>query len=135
MMIDEKKHMQELAARRIKIARKTDHCHPSSSGDIRTFIIPKLNLEATVHCVLVNWLDFSRLEPPITCKFKKNDIKEFIKTRSRLCQIVKNTIATSKVARPTVTDAARSVCGKESREGHIRTKTWSNTPQKVSGNI
>ena len=81
-----------------------------SSCDIRTFRIPKLNLEATVYCVLVNWLDVSRLEPQITCKFKKNDLKEYIKTGSMLdLEKYHYHKHAFKVAIGS-TDAARSVC-------------------------
>jgi len=58
MMIDKRKHITELAARRIKVVRETDRCHPSGSGDIRKFTNPKLNFEANDYYELVNWLDF-----------------------------------------------------------------------------
>ena len=47
MMIDERKHIRDLAARRIKVEREADRCHHSSSGDVRKFTIPKLSFEAT----------------------------------------------------------------------------------------
>jgi len=54
MMIDKRKHITELAARRIKVVRETDRCHPSDSGDIRNFTNPKLNFEANDYYELVN---------------------------------------------------------------------------------
>ena|SRR5688572_15130793 len=80
MMIDERKHTRDLAARRIKVKREADRCHQSSSGDVRKLTIPKLSFEATDYYELVKWLDFNRREPPITCTFTENDREEAIKT-------------------------------------------------------
>jgi len=82
MMIDERKHIRELAARKIKVARETEGSHCSSSRDVRKFIIPKLNFGARDYYELVNWLDFPRLEHPITCNLLDTDIDEAIKTGS-----------------------------------------------------
>ena len=123
MMIDERKYIRELAARKLKAARETDGCHSSSSGDIRKFTIPKLNFEASDYYELVNWIDFPRLEPPLTCKLMENDLEKAIKTGS-MPDLEKYPCHTQAVERhvKVVTDAARSVCGKERREGYIQAK-------------
>ena len=122
-MIDERKHIRKLAARKINVAREIDGCHSRSSGDIRKFTIPKLSFEARDYCELVNWPDFLRLEPPITCKRMDNDLEEAIKTGC-MPDLEKYPCHTQAVERyvKVVTDVARSVCGKERREGYIRAK-------------
>ena len=122
-MIDERKHIRELAFRKIKTLRKSKHGQSSSSGDIRKFIIPTLNFEAKDYYELINWLDFPRLEPPITCILTENDLDEAIKTGS-MPDLEKYPCHTQAVERhiKVITDAARSVCGKERREGYIRAK-------------
>ena len=116
MMIDNRAHIRELAARKTKLARET----AGSSGQIemRKFSVPKLNFEAKDYYELVDWLNVPRLEPPIACKLDDNDIDKVIKTASMPC-FEKYPCHTQAVQRHVkmVTDAAKSVCGKERREG------------------
>ena len=64
--------------------KATDVCQSmsNSSGEIRKFIVLKLNFEANDYYELVNWLEFPRLEPPITFKLSDNDIEEAIRSGS-----------------------------------------------------
>src|SRR5688572_14289622 len=96
------------------VARVTDRCHPSSSGDVSKFTIPTLSFEATDYYELIKWLDFPGLEPLITCKFTENDLEEAIKTVS-MSDLEKYPCHTQAVEKhvKVVTDAARPVCGKE----------------------
>lgn len=124
MMVDERKHIRELAARKVKAARENSVSRSSSSsGDIRKFAIPKLNFEASDYYELVNWVDIPRHEPPITCNLTDYDIEEAIKSGS-MPHLKKYPCHTQAVERhiKVVTDAAKSVCGKERREGYIRAK-------------
>jgi len=123
MMIDERKHIRELAARRIKVARESDDGLCRSSDDIRKFTIPQLNFEAREYCELVNWIDFHRLPPPVTSKLTDNDLDETSRTAS-MSDIEKYPCHTQAVERyvKVVTDASWSVCGKERREGYFRAK-------------
>ena len=123
MLVDDRKHIRELAARKIKVARETNDSENSSLGEIRKFTIPKLNFEAIDYYELVNWIDFPRLEPPITCKLLQSELEEAVKT-GHIPDLKKYPCHTQAVERhvKVVTDAARSVCGKERREGFIRAK-------------
>ena len=64
MMIDDRKHVRELAAIRIKAAREKNGSSLCRFDDITKFTIHKLKSEAKDH-EPVNWLDFPRHEPPI----------------------------------------------------------------------
>ena len=66
MLVDERQEIKELAARRIKVARKTQQ------AAIRKFKVPTLNLSAEEYCNVLNWQEFSRTEPPIL-KFQSDD--------------------------------------------------------------
>lgn len=124
MMVDERKHIRELAARKVKAARESSaSLSSSSSGEIRKFTIPQLNFEASDYYELVNWVDNPRQEPPITCILSDYDIQEAIKSGS-MPHLEKYPCHTQAVERhiKVVTDAAKCVCGKERREGYIRAK-------------
>jgi hypothetical protein len=123
MMTDERKHIRELAVRKIKAARSNDGCHSRNSADIRKFIIPKLDFEAGSYYELVNWLNFPTIEPPIARNIADSDLEEAIET-GKMLQIENYPCHTQAVERHVklVTDAASSVCGKERREGYIRAK-------------
>jgi len=123
MMIDERKHIRELACRKIKVARESNSWHSSSSGVVRKFIIPKLKFEATDYFELVNWLDFLRLQPPITRKFMENNLDEVI-MMGNMPDLNKYPCHTQAVEShiKVVTDSSKAVCDEEQKEGYIRAK-------------
>ncbi|KAH9503887.1 hypothetical protein Btru_064084 [Bulinus truncatus] len=58
MLVDEKKELRELAARRIKAARNS--MSTCTSADIRKFTVPALNFDADEYYNLLNWHDLPR---------------------------------------------------------------------------
>ena len=100
-----------------------DSCHSSRSGDIWKFTIPKLNFEESDYYELVNWLDFPRLEPQITCKLKENNLDEAI-TSGNMPDLEKYHCHTQAIERhiQVLIDASKAVCGKEFRDGYTRAK-------------
>ena len=107
----------------LKVAREKNGSSLRRSDDIRKFTITKLNLEANDYYEQVNWLDFFRHEPFITCNLSENYIEGAIMT-GKMPYLEKYPCHTQAIKRhiEVVTDAAKSVCGKECREGYIRAK-------------
>lgn len=116
MLQDDRKHIRELAQRKIKKARK-DY----KGKSIRTFKIPELNFEADDYISLINWQQSAVTEPPMTKAFSNNELENFI-TEKHKFDIQKFPCHTQAVERciKLVTDASLAVCGHHKRDGYIR---------------
>jgi hypothetical protein len=117
MVVDERKEIRELAARRIKLARQ------SKAKDIRKFVLPALNMEATEYHCLLDWQNFPRTEPPMLMAVGDEELEAAIETGQKwtLDEIPCHTQAVERHIR-VVTEAAASVNGELRRDGYIRAK-------------
>lgn len=75
MLADDRKHVRELAYRRIWKSR--DASQMRSSG-IRVFKVPKVNLDAADYIDLIDWTVLKVTEPPLFTKISSEDIKSII---------------------------------------------------------
>jgi hypothetical protein len=120
MVVDERKEIRELAARRIKEARK------SNSKEIRKFHLPNINVDADEYYNLLDWQHFPRTEPPMLMTASDDEIDAAIDMSQKWTldnipchtQAVKRHICV-------VTEAAAAVCGDLRRDGYIRAKLTS----------
>ncbi|GBL73277.1 hypothetical protein AVEN_159320-1 [Araneus ventricosus] len=73
MLHDSRKHIRELAVRRILGAREKK---TKKSGGLRLFKLPKLNFKAAYYVDLIDWSNCVVTEPPLTMHIKDKDLKE-----------------------------------------------------------
>ncbi|GBO23346.1 hypothetical protein AVEN_235140-1 [Araneus ventricosus] len=76
MLHDSRKHIRELAVRRILAARDKK---TKNSGGLRFFKLPKLNFEAADYIDLIDWSNSVVTEPPLTMHIKDKDLREMCK--------------------------------------------------------
>jgi len=69
MLTDERKHIRELACRRILAARRKN----LSRKTIREFRVPKLNFSAENYIDLVDWSSVEKYDPPLMKNTKSTD--------------------------------------------------------------
>jgi len=126
MLGDDRKHIRQLAARRILRARDTSSVR---GNEIRSFTIPRLNLSAPDYVDLINWHceDVVVTEPPITMTFSEEIVQDIVKTGDvpdLLREMLKFPCHTQSVERcvKLVTEASLAVCGPEARDGFIRAR-------------
>lgn len=123
MLTDDRRHVRELAYRRILAAR--NERAPSSTG-IREFRVPRLNFDASDYTELVNWQEIDRCEPPLLMNFSDARINECVKSNVaehvlEIAQFPCHTQGTERCIR-LVTEAAASVCSSLARDGFIRAR-------------
>lgn len=123
MIGDERRHIRELAWRRILKARK------ESKETIRVFKIPNLILDAADYTEMILWSANEVTEPPVTRHLALSDIESFISTGQKPDEhlIPKFPCHTQAVERliKLVTDASYAVSGEAAREGYIKTRLFS----------
>ncbi|GBM43932.1 hypothetical protein AVEN_125122-1 [Araneus ventricosus] len=76
MLHDSRKHIRELAVRRILGARDKK---TKNSGGLRFFKLPKRNFEAADYIDLIDWPNCVVTEAPLTMHIKDKDLKEMCK--------------------------------------------------------
>ena len=120
MLVDERKEIRELAARRVKVARLV------KPKGIRKFVLPTVNLNADNYYELVNWQDCQRTEPPMMMDITDEKIDSAIEAGQRwtLDDFPCHTQAVERHVK-IVTEAAARVCGELRRDGYIRAKLLS----------
>ena len=74
MISDERQYIRELGLRRILKARL------EKSHTLRTFNVPKLNLDANDYIELIDWKDNEITEPPLTADVSEEDARLFVKS-------------------------------------------------------
>jgi len=123
MLVDERKEIRELAARRIKLARQSNGMNPV---EVRKFKIPTMNFEADDYDTLVNWQELLRTQPPMLKDISDDEIENAIQI-ARKWSLDDFPCATQCVERHVkmVTEAAASVCGDLRRDGYITAKLLS----------
>lgn len=120
MMTDERQHIRQLAIKRILKVRK-DNSTPLQS--VRVFRTPKLNFNADDYIDLIYWFETNISEPPLTMDLPENHLMKIIQIEKEF-QEDKLPCHTQAVERTVkiITDASKTVCGQESRDGYIRAK-------------
>ena len=118
MLSDERKHIRELAMRRILRARSEEY-------GLRVFSIPKLNFAATDYIDLIDWQKTPVSEPPILANNSADDIEMFVACGDTpVMDFPKYPCHTQAVERcvKLVTEASSLVCGVKTRDGFIRVR-------------
>lgn len=131
MMTDERKHVRELACRRMLAAREVR----LSTGRIRQFRVPKVNFNAKDYIDLVDWTSVEKSEPPIMRHVTREQLREYVNNpaTSQTIDFPKfpcHTQATERCIR-LVTEASAAVCGYEQRDGFIRARIDSRQKMKT----
>ncbi|GBO31740.1 hypothetical protein AVEN_89920-1 [Araneus ventricosus] len=118
MLVEERRHIRELAVRRIIKARES-----SPTVDRRRLVVPKLNFKANQYIDMIDWFKCDVTEPPIADDLTIEELKSTAENASiKDLQIYKFPYHTQKVERCAnlMTEAASTVCGSHSRESFIR---------------
>ena len=118
MLTDERKHIRELAMRRILRAR-------SEKYGVRKFAIPKINFEAEDYIDLIDWQNTAVFEPPILTNTAVDDLEMFVANgEAPVIDFPKYPCHTQSVERciKLVTEASAAVCGLKARDGFIRVR-------------
>lgn len=125
MITDDRHSIKELGLRRILRARK------NSSLEVREFIIPDIDLNASDYFELIDWQKNVITSPPLLRSLTDDNIRKMIgdKTFSALDDMEFHLFPchTQPVERcvKLVTEASNSVVGHEARDGFIRAKIYS----------
>ncbi|GBL78890.1 hypothetical protein AVEN_48869-1 [Araneus ventricosus] len=122
MLHDSRKHIQELAVRRILGAREKN---TKNSGGLRLYKLSKLNFEAADYLDLIYWSNCVVTKPPLTMYIKDKDLKEMCKEEQFPVLTFEEFLChTQSVERcvKLISEAAMKVCGETARDGYIRSK-------------
>ncbi|GBN02668.1 hypothetical protein AVEN_121181-1 [Araneus ventricosus] len=122
MLRDSRKHIRELAVRRILGAREKK---TKNSSGLRFFKLPKLNFEAADYIDLIDWSNCVVIEKSITMNIKDKDLKEMCKEKHfPVLTFVEFPCHTQSVERcvKLIPEAAMKVCGESVRDVYTRTK-------------
>lgn len=116
MLTDKRKHIRELAVRRILKARETNMKN-------RTFRVPKINFEAQDYIDLIHWSHCDVTEPPLTKSMTYEQLHEIMinNTVPKFDSFPCHTQAVERSVK-LITEASSKVCGEKSRDGYIRAK-------------
>lgn len=119
MLTDDKKHIRELAARRILKARSTQQ-----TSTTRLFELPCINFNAATYIDLINWQE-KITEPPILKIFSDQEIRHVVETGDEdhltFLRLPCHTQAVERAVKMT-TEAATSQCTEKARLGAIKAK-------------
>ena len=123
MITDHRPHIRELGLRRVMKSRAAHHI-----GQIRRFKVPaELNLNAMEYFDMIDWAVYTISEPPVLKAMTDAELKDLITTEVTPTVIFpKFPCQTQAVERHVklVTEAAKAVCGQNSRDGFIRVHAW-----------
>jgi len=129
MMTDDRPHIRELALLRILKARE----QPKRNG-VRQFTMPPINFDCTDYTAMIDWTTVRMTEPPITMSMSDDDLREFIREPTTpVVTFGRYPCHTQAVERciKVVTEASQSVCGKNRRDGFMRTRLESSAKMRV----
>ena len=118
MLTDERKHIRELAVRRILRARSKQH-------GLRQFCVPKIDFTAKDYIDLIDWQNTEIFEPPILSNTAVTDLEMFLASSDvSVVDFPKYPCHTQSEERcvKLVTDASAAVCGIKARDGLIRVR-------------
>ena len=128
MLTDERKHIRELACRRILAARKA----AKSPATIRQFRVPRLNFGAEDYIDLVDWITVEKCDPPMLKNISDSQLQAYVDNSSSL-DLPNFPCHTQSVERviKLVTEASAAVCGQDQRDGFIRARVESRKTHKT----
>ncbi|GBM41224.1 hypothetical protein AVEN_180526-1 [Araneus ventricosus] len=118
MLVDEREHIRELGYGRILKARQI-----VPKKNVRNFVPPKINFQASDYFEIINWNSCVVYPPPILQDLSEDDIKSLINSDTTpIREIEKFPCHTQVMERciKLVTEASNKVCGHEARDGYIR---------------
>jgi len=118
MLTDNRKHIQELAERRILGAR-------SEQYRLWIFCIPRVNLPATDYIDLIDWQKSQISEPPILANTEVNDLEMLVASHEvPVLKFLGYPCHTQSVEPcvKLVTKASAALCGTKARDGFIRVR-------------
>ena len=123
MLADERKHIRELACRRVLAARK----EAASPSAIRQFRVPKLNFGAENYIDLVDWITVEKYDPPVLKNITDSQLQAYVDSGSVIQNLPTFPCHTQSVERAIklVTEASAAVCGQGRRDGFIRARVES----------
>ena len=124
MLVNDRKEIRELAARRIKFSRQSP---VADYSELRKFKIPPLNFDAEDYHSLVNWQELPRTQPPMLKDVGDDEIEKAIQIPQKwtLDDFPCHTQSVERHVKMVPEAAAASVCGDMRREGYIRAKILS----------
>ncbi|GBM07089.1 hypothetical protein AVEN_177057-1 [Araneus ventricosus] len=131
MLHDSRKHIRELAFRRILAARDKK---TKNSGYLHSFKLPKLNFEAADY---IDWSKCVVTEPHLTMHIKDKDLREMCKEEHfPVLTFEEFPCHTQPVVRciKLISKAAMNVCGEAARDGYIRAKLQARKELPTSDN-
>ncbi|GBL82439.1 hypothetical protein AVEN_252575-1 [Araneus ventricosus] len=116
---DSRKHIRELAVRRILDARDKK---TNNSGGLRFLKLPKLNFEAADYIDLIDFSNCVVTEPPLTVHIKDKDLREMYEEQFPVLTFEKFPCHTQSVERcvKLISEAAMNVSGETARDEYIR---------------
>ncbi|GBM98404.1 hypothetical protein AVEN_100978-1 [Araneus ventricosus] len=118
MLAEERRHIRELAVRRIIKARES-----SPTVERRRLVVPKLHFKANQNIDMIDWFKCDDTETPITDDLKVEELKSIVENVSiKDLQIYKFPCHTQTVEHCVkfMTEAASTVCGSHNRDGFIK---------------
>ena len=120
MLHDSRKHIRELALKRIMVARNQQE--PSS--DPREFKVPKLNFHARDYTDMIDFQDCPKHEPPLTKRLTVAELEAVVEDKSTSIISKRYPCHTQALERPVklVTEASASVCREKERNGYIHSR-------------
>lgn len=122
MLADERRHIRELAMRRILSIRTKES---AAQGKIRKFEIPTINFLANDYIELIFWQEQAISEPTLTRHLTdeelKKEISENLPMLSLLFNLPCHTQAVERCVK-VVSEASLSVCDSSARDGFIRSR-------------
>lgn len=117
MISDTRPHVRKLGLLRIMKARST------KASNVRQFVVPELNFEASDYIDIIDWQKCALTEPPITAGISDETLKDMV-TKGDVPEVKKFPCHTQAVERciKLVTEASSAVCGADGRDGFIRSR-------------
>ena len=118
MLTDDRKHIRELAVRRIIRSR-------SEQYELRTFCIPKINFTVKDYIDLIHWQNTAISEPPILTNTSVTDLEMFVASGDvPVVDFPRYPCHAQSVERcvKLVTAASAAVCGVKARDRFIRVR-------------
>lgn len=131
MAFDERDQVRQLGLRRILKARQ------QKITDIRKFVIPPINFDATDYIELINWMDIDLTAPPLLSQIPTSEISgRIFEVDYALLPLINVPCHTQAVERHVklVTEASQSVCGDRARNGFIRNRIASREQMSTFNN-
>ena len=128
-MTDNRPQIRELALCRILKAQD----QPKRKR-VRQFTVPLINFDCTDYPAMIDWMMVCMTEPPVTMSISDDDLREFIREPTMpVVTFDRYPCHTQAVERwiKVVTEASKSACRKNRRDGFIRTRLESKAKMPI----